>query len=313
MPAAVCDSSGPAAAAYGFPGPPKWSGVAAALSRALGTVPPPLLLILAIVSIQMGSVLAIQLFPILGPTGTVFLRILLGAVLLVVATRPAFDRTLGRHLGLILVFGLSIAAMNFCFFQAIARVPLGIAVTIEFLGPLAVAVVATHRAVDFVWVALAVFGIALLTPEFGAALDPLGLMFAGLAACAWASFILLSVRVGRIFPGTSGLSLAMIAAAIYLLPLGVTSTGAIAVAPIVLLGALAVALLSTAVPLALEYESLKRMPPRTYGIVITVEPAVAMIIGALLLGDAIGLRGVIAVVAVMAAALGATLFGRRGS
>ena len=212
---------------------------------------------------------------------------------------------------MILLYGFVIAAMNLSFFLAIARIPLGIAASVEFLGPITVAVLTTRRPRDFLWVALAVLGIGMLTPDIGADLDALGIAFAGISACAWAAFMVLSPRVARIFSGGKGLSLGMIAATVLLMPLAVLDGHDFAVAPIVLIGAFGVAILSTAIPLSLEYEALKRMPPRVYGVVITIEPAVAMILGALLLGDAIGGRGVIAVFAVMSAALGATIFSDR--
>ena len=277
-------------------------------SRAAETMPPPVMLLLAIISIQMGSVLAVQLFPALGPIGTVFLRVGFAAALLAVAVRPAIVHAARHHAALILLFGFVIAAMNLSFFLAIARIPLGIAASIEFLGPITVAVLTTRRPVDFLWVALAVIGIGMLTPDIGAELDPLGILFAGFAAGSWAAFMLLSPRVARVFSDAKGLSLGMIAATALLLPLAVIDSHDFTVAPIVLLGAFGVAILSTAIPLTLEYEALKRMPPRTYGMVITIEPVIAMILGALLLGDSIGPRGLIAVFAVMSAALGATIF-----
>ncbi len=297
----------------GSPKPPDWKSVTQALSRVLGTVPPTGLLLLAILSVQLGSVLAIGLFSTLGPSGTVFLRVAFGAILVTIAARPAFDETLRKHAGLIVLFGAVMAVQYLCFFHAIARIPLGIAVTIEFLGPLGVAVFTSRRPVDFLWTALAALGIALLAPKFGGELDPLGVLFAGITGCAWASFILLSRRAGRIFPGGTGLSLGMICAAIFLAPLAAFSTEVFAIAPATLFIVLAVALLSTTIPTVLEYEALKTMPPRNYGIVLSIEPVVAMMIGAALLADTIETRGLIAAAAVMTAAIGATFTGRKGS
>ena len=295
----------------GFPKPPDWKSFTRALSRVLGTIPPTGLLLLAILSVQLGSVVAIHLFATLGPNGTVFLRVAFGALLVAIAAPPALDRRLRDNAGLILLFGCVIAVQNLCFFQAIARIPLGIAVTIEFLGPLAVAVFSSRRPVDVLWILLAGGGIAMLTPEIGSDLDPLGVVFAAVTGCAWASFILLSVRVGRIFPGGSGLSSAMIVAALALTPFATLSGDLLQAAPAVLLAVFAVALLSTTIPTVLEFEALKTMPLRKHGIILAIEPVVAMMVGAALLSESIEARGIVAAAAVMFAAIGATLTGRK--
>ena len=297
----------------GFPGPPGWKSLTSAISRLLGTIPPTGLLLLAIISVQLGSVLAIHLFATLGPSGAVFLRVAFGAVLVAIAAPPVFDRTLRRHAGMILLFGCVIAIQNLCFFHAIARIPLGTAVTIEFMGPLGVAVFNSRRPVDFLWIALAAAGLGLLTPDIGNGLDPWGVLFAAITGCAWAAFILLSVRVGRVFPGGSGLSPAMIVAALVLTPLAASSVGIFHVAPTVLLVALGVAVLSTTIPTVLEFQALKKMPLRRHGIILAIEPVVAMIVAAVLLAEAIEARGLLAAAAVMSAAIGATLTGRKRS
>lgn len=297
----------------GFPGPPHWRSFTQAVSRVLGTIPPTGLLLLAILSVQLGSVVAIHLFATIGPNGTVFLRVAFGALLVAIAAPPAFDRRLREHAGLILLFGCVIAVQNLCFFHAIARIPLGIAVTIEFLGPLGVAVFSSRRPVDFLWILLALAGLALLTPEIGTDLDPLGVAFAAITGCMWASFILLSVRVGRIFPGGSGLSSAMIVAALALTPFATFSGDLLHAAPAVLFAVFAVALLSTTIPTVLEFEALKTMPLRRHGIILAIEPVVAMMIGAALLSETIEVRGFIAAAAVMFAAIGATFTGRKRS
>ena len=295
----------------GFPGPPDWKSLTRAISQLLGTIPPTGLLLLAILSVQFGSVLAIHLFSTLGPSGTVFLRVAFGAVLVAMAAPPVFDRTLRRHAGIILLFGYVIAIQNLFFFHAIARIPLGTAVTIEFMGPLAVAVVSSRRPVDFLWIALAAAGLGLLTPDIGSGLDPWGVLFAAITGCAWAAFILLSVRVGRIFPGGSGLSPAMIVAALVLTPFAATSIDILHVAPTVMLVVLAVAILSTTIPTVLEFEALKKMPLRKHGIILAIEPVVAMMVGAALLSETIEARGLLAAAAVMSAAIGATFTGRK--
>ncbi|MEM9471792.1 MAG: EamA family transporter [Pseudomonadota bacterium] len=305
--------AGATASSCGFPGPPGWKSLKRVVSRALGTLPPTGLLLLAIVSVQLGSVLAIQTFSALGPSGTVFLRVAFGAVLVAIAAPPVFDRRLRSNAGLIVLFGCVIAIQSLCFFHAIARIPLGIAVTIEFMGPLGVAVFNSRRPVDLLWIALAGLGLALLTPDIGSGLDPLGVVFAAITGCAWAAFILLSVRVGRIFPGGSGLSPAMIVATLVLVPFAAFSSDIVQIAPGVLLVVLGVAVLSTTIPTVLEFEALKKMPLRKHGIILAIEPVVAMVVGAMLLAEAIEARGLLAAAAVMSAAIGATYTGRKPS
>jgi len=297
----------------GFPDPPKRDSLTGALSRVLATIPPTGLLLLAIISVQLGSVLAIHLFSTLGPSGAVFLRVAFGALLVAIAAPPVFDSRLRRHAGLILLFGGVIAIQNLCFFHAIARIPLGTAVTIEFMGPLAVAVFNSRRPVDVLWIALAATGLGLLTPDIGNGLDPWGVLFAAITGCAWAAFILLSVRAGRLFPGGSGLSLAMIVATLVLIPFAAASPEIFDVAPTVMLIVLGVAVLSTTIPTVLEFEALKKMPLQKHGIILAIEPVMAMMVAAALLGETIGARGLIAASAVMSSAIGVTLAGRKRS
>jgi len=289
------------------PGPRGWRGLSRLPATALGMTPPPGLVLLSILSIQVGAALAIGLFPVLGASGTVFVRVALSAVLLLIATRLPLDRRLRDNAGLILLFGAILATMNLCFYQALARIPLGIAVTIEFLGPLAVAVATSRRLKDFLWIGLALGGVGLLTPDIGDSLDPIGVLFAAVTGACWAGFILLSGRVGRIFPGGSGLALAMAVAALLLIPFGALDSGPAFGDVNLLLIALGVALLSTMIPYSLEFEALKRLPPRTYSVLITLEPAVAVMIGVILLGETLGLRTAFAVACVTLAAIGATL------
>lgn len=295
----------------GSPGPPDWKSLTVAISRLLATLPPTGLLLLAIISVQLGSVLAIHLFSALGPSGAVFLRVAFGALLVAIAAPPVFDQMLRRHAGLILLFGVVIAIQNLCFFHAIARIPLGTAVTIEFLGPLGVAVFNSRKPVDFLWIALAAIGVGLLTPDIGNGLDPWGVLFAAITGCAWAAFIVLSVRAGRIFPGGRGLSPAMVVAAVVLMPFAATSPELLEIAPAVMLIVFGVAVLSTTIPTVLEFEALKKMPLRKHGIILAIEPVVAMMVAAVLLGDNIEARGLIAAFAVMSAAIGVTFSGRK--
>jgi inner membrane transporter RhtA len=276
-------------------------------------LPPPALLLVSIVSIQLGAAVAVNLFPALGTVGTAFLRLAFAAVLLIVATRHTIAWSARRHAGALLLYGTILGVMNLSFYGAIERIPLGIAVAIEFVGLLGLAAATSRRARDFAWIGLAVLGIVLLTPEIGSALDPLGVALAGVTGLCWAAFTVMSQRIGRALPGNSGLAIGMAVSALVVLPVELAVGGLGGLDLRLLALALAVAVLSTALPLSLEFEALKRMTARSYGIVLTLEPAMAAIVGALLLGQALGPAGVLAVACVTAAALGVTISDRRDS
>jgi inner membrane transporter RhtA len=278
----------------------------------LAAAPPPGLLLVSIVSIQLGAAVAVQLFDALGPIATTFLRIALSAVLLLVAMRRQIGPSARRHVGLLLLFGCAIGTTNLCFYGAIARIPLGIAVAIEFIGPLGVAALTSRRPAHFLWIGLAVAGLLLLTPDIGADLDPIGVGLALAAGGGWASFVLLSPRLASRV-GSGGLALAMAAASLYTLPFAVVAGGVERLDLGVLAAALAVAALSTAVPLTLEFEALKRMTARAYGITVTLEPVAAAIVGAVILGQALPPNALVAIACVTVAAIGVTLTDRRGS
>jgi inner membrane transporter RhtA len=211
-----------------------------------------------------------------------------------------------RDLQVVLGFGLTLGAMNFVFYQAIARIPLGVAVTIEFLGPLAVAVAGSRRLVDLLWVGLAAAGVVLLAGTGTGHLDVAGIVFAGLAAVGWAGYILFSVATGRRFTGANGLALAMIVAAVAVTPAAAASglAGALTRPPVLLIGA-AVGVLSSAIPYGLEMQALRWLPSQVFGIWMSVEPAVAALIGLFLLGQHLSLAEWAAVGCVVVASIGA--------
>ena len=280
-------------------------------ARAMAAVPPPGLLLVSIVSIQLGAAVAVHLFDTLGPTGTVFLRIAFAAVLLLVTARREIGSGARHHFGLLLLFGCVIGAMNMCFYGAIARIPLGIAVAIEFVGPLGVAALTSRRPKEFFWIGLAVAGLVLLTPSIGTDLDPVGVGLALAAGAGWASFVLISPRVARDVGG-AGLALAMLVGGVFTLPFALGAGGLERLDLGVLAGALAVAVLSTALPLSLEFEALRRMTARAYGVMVTLEPVVAGLVGAIVLGQALPPAALLAIACVTAAAIGVTLSDRRG-
>ena len=281
------------------------------LARAGGAIPPTGLVLLAIGSTQLGAAIAKSLFHELGPAGTVLLRVGFAALVLLLLWRPRLSGYVRANYLLVIVFGLTLAAMNLSFYSAIERIPLGIAVTIEFVGPLGVALAGSRRLLDLVWVVLAAVGILLLTPLGGEKLDPLGVALALLAGSLWATYILMSVRVGRAFTGGAGLAIAMSVGAVVLLPLGVLGGGTALLDPRLLFAGFGLALLSSALPYSLELEALRRLPASMFGVLMSLEPAIAAIVGFVLLGEKLGLRAIIAVFLVTLATLGASLFKTR--
>jgi inner membrane transporter RhtA len=268
-------------------------------------IPPTVLVLTGVASVQFGAAFAKTLFDDIGPAGTVFLRVAFAAVILMIAGRPALAGRSGADWRLIVAFGFSLVAMNLSYYEALDRIPLGIAVTFEFVGPLGVAVAGSRNALDFVWVALAAAGILLLSDFGGADLDALGVAFALLAGCFWAAYILLSVRVGRALPGGQGLALAMAAGTIMLVPVGVGDAGADLLSAEVLGIGLAVAIMSSVIPYRLELEALRRMPSGVFGVLMSLEPAAAALAGFLLLGEDLVAREIVAIGLVVAASAGA--------
>ena len=268
-------------------------------------MPPTLLVLAAIASVQFGAAFAKTLFDEIGPAGTVFLRVLFGAIVLAAIWRPRLKGHDRRDLGLAVLFGLVLAAMNLCFYASLDRIPLGIAVTFEFVGPLGVAVFGSGRALDLLWVALAAAGILLLS-DFGTAdLDEVGVALALLAGGFWAAYILLSARVGRVFPGGAGLALAMVVATLSLAPVGVASAGSDLAVPSVLALAAIVGVLSSAIPYALELEALRRLPVGVFGVLMSLEPAAGALAGLVVLGEELATRELAAIALVVAASAGA--------
>ncbi|MGW4642021.1 EamA family transporter [Sphaerisporangium sp. NPDC004334] len=279
-----------------------------AMARAaIGAVPPSGLVILAILSVQIGAGLAKNLFAALPPSAVVFLRIAAGAAILTVVARPRLRGLSRRDLAAGAAFGVTLGVMNLSFYEALARLPMGICVTIEFLGPLGVAVAASHRRKDLLWVALAATGILLLAP-WGqtSGLNWAGIAFAAVAGGCWAAYILLSAAVGGRFPGTSGLSFAMLVAVVVIAPIGVTSGGTALLSPELLLLGAGVGLLSSVIPYSVELEALRRMPKRVFGILMSLEPAMAALVGLVVLGEVLHLREWAAIICVVIASAGAT-------
>ncbi len=274
-------------------------------------MPAPVLVLFAIGSVQFGAALARTLFARVGPGGTVMLRSLFAAALVTALWPPGLHGREARDLWLAAAFGVSLAAMNLAFYEALARVPLGVAVTLEFVGPLGVAVAGSRRALDGLWVLLAAAGVLVLAAPGGGAVDPLGALLALTAGLFWAAYILLSARTGRAFPGGSGLAVAMCVAAVLLLPVGIWSAGGRLLDARVLLVGAGVALLSSAVPYSLELEALRRLPPAVFGVLLSLEPAVAALAGFVVLGQTLALHDLAGIALVVVASAGAALASTR--
>jgi len=265
-------------------------------------------------SLPFGAAVAAQLFPVLGPWGVTSLRVAIAAILLVVIVRPRPGKWTRPQWFAAVLFGVSLAAMNGFFYAAIDRIPLGPAVAIEFLGPLVLAAVLTRKVTDFVWVGVALLGMIVLGIDglIGAEpLDPLGVLFILIAAGFWAMYIRMSARVGSLIPGSSGLAMGLVVAAVLLIPVGIPAASTVAMDPQLLLLAAITAVLSSVIPYSFELAALRRLPQRVFGVLLSLEPAFATLAGWLILGqDATPLR-MLAVALVIAASVGTTLGVRR--
>ena len=268
-------------------------------------VPAPVLVLGGVASVQGGAAIATRLFPQAGPGGTVWLRIALSALLLLAIARPSLAGRRAADLRLVAGFGIALAGMNLTFYEALDRIPLGVAVTIEFIGPLSVAVLGSRRLLDLAWVALAATGVVLLTSG-GGGLDGVGVVLAFVAGILWAAYILLTQRVGAVFPGASGLALALVVGAIGLAPIGVVSGGSALLDPGVVWRGCAVALLSSAIPYTLEMYALRRLRAAVFGVLMSLEPAFAALSGLVFLSQHLRAQEWAAVACVMAASIGAT-------
>jgi inner membrane transporter RhtA len=277
----------------------------AGVPRGRGSLGPVGLVLAGGISVQFGGALAVTLMPRAGALGVVTLRLLVAAIVLMVLCRPRLRGHSRADWGTVIVFGIAMAAMNGLFYQSVARIPLGPAVTLEVLGPLALSVLASRRAVNLVWAALALAGVFLLGGGSFSSLDPLGVVFALGAGAMWAAYIVFSARTGRRFPQADGLALAMAVAAVLFLPLGVAESGTKLLDPTVLgLGA-AVAVLSSVLPYTLELLALRRLPASTFAILMSLEPALAATAGFLILDQALSAMEAAAIALVIAASMGA--------
>ncbi|RPE42958.1 inner membrane transporter RhtA [Streptomyces sp. Ag109_O5-1] len=257
------------------------------------------------ISVQFGAALAVTLMPRAGALGVVSLRLFVAAVVLLVVCRPRLRGHSRTDWGTVIVFGIAMAAMNGLFYQGVARIPLGPAVTLEVLGPLTLSVLASRRAINAVWAGLALAGVFLLGGGGFSDLDPIGVAFALGAGAMWAAYIIFSARTGRRFPQADGLALAMGVAALLFLPLGIAEAGTKLLDPTTLALGSAVAVLSSVLPYTLELIALRRLPAHTFAILMSLEPAIAATAGFLVLGQALTATEAAAITLVIAASIGA--------
>ncbi|MEL5957631.1 EamA family transporter [Streptomyces sp. CLV115] len=287
---ALGDAAGPAR--------PKGKGRGAALA-------PVALVVAGGLSVQFGSAVAVLLMPKAGALGVVTLRLAVAALVMLVVCRPTLRGHSRADWGTVLAFGLAMGGMNTLFYQAADRIPLGAAVTLEVLGPLALSVFASRRLINVVWAGLALGGVVLLGGGGFDRLDPVGAAYALGAGAMWATYIVFSARTGRRFPQADGLALALVVAALLSLPLGILESGSKLLVPSTLgLGA-AVALLSSVLPYTLELMALRRLPAPTFAILMSLEPAIAATAGFLILDQALTTTDALAIALVIGASMGA--------
>lgn len=259
----------------------------------------------SLISIQIGAALATFLFREISPAGTVFLRALFAAVILLAIWRPSF-RVPRDQRRLVLLFGIALSGISLASYSSIQRIPLGVAMTLQFVGPLTVALVTSHNRRDLVWAAMAAAGVLLLTGRASSGqLDALGVLLSLVAGGFWGAYILIGTRLGTSSSGGSLLALAMAVSALITLPSGVAVGGAGLLEPEVLGLGLAVGLLSAAIPFSLDFEAMRRLPSSVFGVLVSLEPAVAAVVGFVILGQGVTTVELAAILLVVSASIGA--------
>ena len=257
----------------------------------------------AMISVQVGAALVKGLFPVAGVAGATTLRLVLASLLLAAVWRPWRLRPTARETRSILAYGTAMGCMNLCFYSALSRIPLGIAVALEFTGPLAVAIVASHRPVDYLWVALAALGLLALLPLGHGSISPVGIVFALGAGVCWALYIVFGQKVGAAHGG-GATAMGTIVGALVIAPIGVAQAGGSLLDPAILPAALGVAVLSSALPYSLEMFALTRIPTRTFGVLMSAEPALGALSGLAFLHERLSLIQWAAIASIMAASAG---------
>ncbi|MFH6968093.1 EamA family transporter [Flavobacterium sp. FlaQc-28] len=274
-------------------------------------IPPVPAVLLAILSVQCGAAIAKTLFPAIGAAGTASIRIGVSALILLLAYRPNLKQIKPNQWKIVVPYGLCLGAMNLTFYLAIERIPIGLAVTLEFIGPLLLAIIGSKRLIDYCWVLLAAAGIVLIAPWSNDSIDTVGVLFALLAAALWATYIILGGKVSKIMHGGQAVATGMLFASLLILPFGFYENGLLNLTPKLFGYGVALALLSSAIPFTLEMKALGQLPPRTFSILMSLEPAAAAICAFLFLQEKLNFYEILAVVCVVSASVGATLTAKR--
>lgn len=274
-------------------------------------LPPVPAVLLSIISVQCGAAIAKTLFPAIGAAGTASLRIGISALILLLAYRPNLKQITPNQWKIVVPYGLTLGAMNLIFYLAIERIPIGLAVTLEFIGPLLLAIIGSKRLLDYCWVLLAGLGIALIAPWSNDRVDLLGVFFALLAGALWAAYIILGGKVSKIMHDGQAVATGMLFAAILILPFGFYENGLANLTPKFLGMGAALALLSSAIPFTLEMKALGQLPPRTFSILMSLEPAAAAVCAFIFLQENLNFYEILAVVCVVIASAGSTLTAKR--
>ena len=280
------------------------------MKNKLINIPPIPAVLFAIISVQSGAAIAKGLFPVIGAAGTASLRIGISALLLLSVYRPNLLKITAKQWKFVIPYGLSLGAMNLIFYLAIERIPIGLAVTLEFIGPLLVAVLGSKRTIDFFWVLLAAAGIVLIAPWSSNGLDLLGILFALLAGALWAAYIVLGGKISKIMKGGDAVATGMLFAAILIVPFGILGNRLTSLTPKLFSLGIALALLSSAIPFTLEMKALGQLPARTFSILMSLEPAAASICALIFLQEYLSFNEVLAVLFVVIASAGSTITSR---
>ncbi len=277
------------------------------MKKKLLNIPPIPAVLFAIISVQSGAAIAKGLFPAIGAAGTASLRIGISALILLAVYRPNLLKVTAKQWKFVIPYGLSLGAMNLIFYLAIERIPIGLAVTLEFIGPLMVAVWGSKRLIDFLWILLAAAGIVLIAPWTNNGIDILGMALALLAGGFWAAYIVLGGKVSKVMKGGDAVAIGMLFATILIVPIGILEKGLDALTPTFFALGIALALLSSAIPFTLEMKALGQLPARTFSILMSLEPAAASICALIFLQEFLSFNEVLAVIFVVIASAGSTM------
>lgn len=275
------------------------------------SIPPVPAVLLSIISVQGGAAIAKGIFPVLGPASTSALRIVLSAIILFIYNKPNLKNLSPEQWRAVSLYGLTLGAMNLIFYLALFRIPLGLGVTLEFIGPLVLALMGSKRVSDYLWVLLAASGIALIAPWSNNGVDLIGVLLALLAGAFWAGYIVMGGRISKIMDGGQAVAIGMLFASALVLPVAIWEGLLFNLKPVFLLSGLALALLSSAIPFTLEINALQKMPAKTFSVLMSLEPAAAALSGLIFLHEYLSLYEWLAVGLVVIASAGATLTSKK--